>query len=39
MQASLRENGQPLFDSLAKPNTVKEILKTPYAVEVKEKKM
>ena len=30
VQRLLRENGQPLFDSLAKPSTVKQILKEPY---------
>lgn len=30
IQKTLREKGQPLFDLLAKPNTVKEILKEPY---------
>ena len=33
VQRTLRENGQPLFDALAKPNTVKQILKMPYADE------
>lgn len=33
VQQLLRENGKPLFDSLAKPNTVKEILKEPYAIQ------
>jgi pimeloyl-ACP methyl ester carboxylesterase len=32
VQKQLREKGQGLFDALAKPDTVKEILKTPYAV-------
>lgn len=32
IQKLLRENGQSLFDTLAKPNIVKEILKEPYAV-------
>lgn len=32
VQKLLRENGQPLFDALATPNTVKEILKEPYAI-------
>jgi len=31
VQRALRENGQPLFDALAKPATVKQILKEPYA--------
>lgn len=31
VQARLRESGQPLFDALAKPDTVKQILKEPYA--------
>ena len=30
VQRALRENGQPLFDALAKPSTVKQILKEPY---------
>ena len=30
IQKALRENGQGLFDSLAKPSTVKQILKEPY---------
>ena len=30
IQRTLRENGQPLFDALAKPGTVKQILKEPY---------
>lgn len=30
VQAALRKYGQPLFDSLAKPSTVKQILKEPY---------
>lgn len=30
VQATLRNNGQPLFDALAKPETVKQILKEPY---------
>lgn len=30
LQQTLRERGQALFDFLAKPNTVKEILKEPY---------
>mmetsp|Transcript_7800 Transcript_7800/g.11518 ORF Transcript_7800/g.11518 Transcript_7800/m.11518 type:complete len:396 (+) Transcript_7800:1163-2350(+) len=32
VQKLLRENGQPLFDALATPSTVKEILKEPYAI-------
>jgi len=32
LQKLLRENGQPLFDALATPKTVKEILKEPYEV-------
>ncbi|KAI2491961.1 alpha/beta hydrolase [Fragilaria crotonensis] len=32
VQKLLRERGQPLFDALAKPSTVKQILKEPYAV-------
>ena len=32
VQRLLRENGQALFDALAKPETVKTILKEPYAV-------
>lgn len=32
VQSLLRNNGHGLFKSLAKPNTVKEILKEPYAV-------
>ena len=32
LQSILRKNGQGLFDALAKPGTVKEILKEPYAV-------
>jgi len=32
IQKLLREKGQPLFDTLATPNTVKEILKEPYEV-------
>ena len=31
VQSALRENGQPLFDALAKPGTVKQILREPYA--------
>jgi len=31
VQRALRNNGQPLFDALAKPDTVKQILKEPYA--------
>lgn len=31
IQSVLRSNGQPLFDSLAKPDTVKQILLEPYA--------
>ena len=30
VQRALRQNGQPLFDALAKPGTVKQILKEPY---------
>ena len=30
VQRALRENGQPLFDALAKPGTVKQILREPY---------
>ena len=30
VQKALRENGQPLFDALATPGTVKQILKEPY---------
>jgi len=30
IQGALRENGQPLFDALANPETVKQILKEPY---------
>lgn len=30
VQRALRENGQPLFDALAKPGTVKQILQEPY---------
>jgi len=30
VQSTLRENGQPLFNALAKPGTVKQILKEPY---------
>jgi len=30
VQRSLRENGRPLFDALAKPDTVKQILREPY---------
>ena len=30
VQKALRESGQPLFDALAKPSTVKQILKEPY---------
>jgi len=30
VQRTLRENGKPLFDFLAKPSTVKQILKEPY---------
>ena len=33
VQKLLRERGQGLFDALAKPETVKQILKEPYAVE------
>jgi pimeloyl-ACP methyl ester carboxylesterase len=33
IQKLLRERGQGLFDALAKPNTVKQILKEPYAIE------
>jgi len=33
VQGFLRANGQPLFDSLAKPGTVKNILMEPYAVK------
>jgi len=33
VQKLLREKGQSLFDTLAKPNTVKQILKEPYAVQ------
>ncbi|KAG7365028.1 alpha/beta fold family hydrolase [Nitzschia inconspicua] len=33
IQQTLREKGQPLFDALAKPNTVKQILKEPYKVQ------
>ena len=32
VQSLLRENGKPLFDSLATPSTVKQILKEPYSV-------
>jgi pimeloyl-ACP methyl ester carboxylesterase len=32
IQKTLREKGQPLFDALAKPTTVKQILKEPYKV-------
>lgn len=32
VQKQLREKGQGIFDALAKPNTVKAILKEPYAV-------
>ena len=32
LQSALREKGQVLFDFLAKPNTVKQILMEPYAV-------
>eukprot|EP00559_Dactyliosolen_fragilissimus_P003146 CAMPEP_0184865944 /NCGR_PEP_ID=MMETSP0580-20130426/19871_1 /TAXON_ID=1118495 /ORGANISM="Dactyliosolen fragilissimus" /LENGTH=444 /DNA_ID=CAMNT_0027365347 /DNA_START=70 /DNA_END=1401 /DNA_ORIENTATION=- len=32
VQKTLREKGQPLFDLLAKPNTVTQILQEPYAV-------
>ena len=31
IQSLLRTNGKPLFDTLAKPTIVKEILKEPYA--------
>jgi len=31
VQRALRENGKPLFDSLAKPSTVKQILREPYS--------
>mmetsp|Transcript_20494 Transcript_20494/g.19724 ORF Transcript_20494/g.19724 Transcript_20494/m.19724 type:complete len:397 (-) Transcript_20494:190-1380(-) len=33
VQSLLRNNGKPLFDSLAIPSTVKQILKEPYAIE------
>lgn len=33
VQQLLRDKGQGLFDALAKPDTVKQILKEPYAVE------
>lgn len=33
IQKTLRDSGQPLFDALATPRTVKEILKEPYAVQ------
>ena len=33
VQSWLRKNGQPIFDSLAKPATVKNILKEPYFVK------
>ena len=33
IQKTLREKGQGLFDALATPNTVKEILKEPYKVQ------
>jgi pimeloyl-ACP methyl ester carboxylesterase len=33
VQQTLREKGQPLFDALAKPSTVKQILKEPYKVQ------
>lgn len=33
IQQALREKGQPLFDALAKPDTVKQILKEPYKVQ------
>ncbi|KAL3900398.1 MAG: hypothetical protein SGARI_006253, partial [Bacillariaceae sp.] len=32
IQKTLREKGQPLFDALAKPDTVKKILEEPYKV-------
>lgn len=32
VQKTLRENGQPLFEGLAKPNTVKQILTEPYEI-------
>jgi pimeloyl-ACP methyl ester carboxylesterase len=32
IQKMLRENGQPLFDALAKPETVRQILREPYRV-------
>ena len=32
VQKTLRERGQPLFEALAKPETVKQILKEPYKV-------
>jgi pimeloyl-ACP methyl ester carboxylesterase len=33
IQRTLREKGQPLFDALAKPKTVKQILMEPYKVQ------
>jgi pimeloyl-ACP methyl ester carboxylesterase len=33
VQKTLREKGQPLFEALATPETVKKILKTPYSVQ------
>jgi pimeloyl-ACP methyl ester carboxylesterase len=33
IQKALREKGQPLFDALAKPETVRQILKEPYKVQ------
>jgi len=33
IQRLLRERGQPVFDALAKPDTVKEILKVPYVID------
>lgn len=33
IQKTLREKGQPLFDALATPDTVKQILKEPYKVQ------
>lgn len=33
VQKTLRERGQPLFDALATPSTVKQILKEPYAIQ------
>ena len=33
VQKTLRDNGQPLFEALAKPNTVKQILMEPYEIQ------